>query len=757
MKRKPIALLMGIAVLLTGCGVQPSASQPESAVSVQDSSAVSPEPGETEAPQLLAPSEAAAQTQETVTVDVANVRYLARPSLLTAHYNERTVADKGTHTYQKQESGLSNVYMGSFYLNDEIKSLLDRNGFALTEQYDSEFFEMYEGNRYDLRANYVTVDSMMHTYHLYFAYLLKRLEKEQLSGDMLGVSRIMLSNAAEQYEKLKGTEWENAARIEMAYFAVGCSLLDPDAVVPDAVAPEVQAELKAISEASGIEYSNIFTENMEDYSQYIPRGYYDGSEDLKRYFKAMMWYGRMGFSFDSEDLSRASVLVTLGMEGDAFQTWAKVYDVTSFFAGASDDLGYYEIRPTIEAVYGAVSDPSELVGKDAQWNSFKALCKDLPAPAINSIPVYEDTSDEERDAVQKGFRFMGQRFSIDESSFTQLTYRQVKENADGGKRMLPDALDFPAALGSDTALAIVENAGKANYPNYKEQLEKVRRTAKEAPAETWTANLYSAWIYTLMPLLETKDSSYPTFMQSDAWRRKELLTFEGSYTELKHDTILYSKQMMGEMGGYDIDDADDRGYVEAEPEVFARLQALVEATSEGLSGYGMLADADRENLRILAELSGKLCAIAEKELAGELPTDEEFELIRTIGGQLEHFWQEVMKAEFPEEQYHSTAEHPAPIVADIATDPNGTCLEVGTGKPMEMYVVVEVDGQLKVASGPVYSFYQFEQPISDRLTDSKWRTMLGYEVNEEGRYEQDTKVQYPDWYHDLMYDWRTAN
>ncbi|MBP0972444.1 MAG: DUF3160 domain-containing protein [Oscillospiraceae bacterium] len=259
MNRKPIALLMGIAVLLTGCGIQPSASQPESAVSVQDSSIAEPA---TEV-QDSAPAEESAQTQETVAVNVSNVKYLARPSLLTANYKERAVAARIAHAYQQQESDLSNVYFGSFYLNQEIKSLMAKNGFALTEQYKSEYFELYESNRYDLRANYVTVDSMMHTYHLYFAYLLKRLEMEQLSGDMLGVSQIMLSNAAEQYDKLKGTEWEQAARIEMAYFAVGCSLLDPDAIVPDAVAPEVQAELNAISDASGIAYSNIFTENME--------------------------------------------------------------------------------------------------------------------------------------------------------------------------------------------------------------------------------------------------------------------------------------------------------------------------------------------------------------------------------------------------------------------------------------------------------------------------------------------------------------
>ena len=115
-----------------------------------------------------------------------------------------------------------------------------------------------------------------------------------------------------------------------------------------------------------------------------------------------------------------------------------------------------------------------------------------------------------------------------------------------------------------------------------------------------------------------------------------------------------------------------------------------------------------------------------------------------------------MDAEYPDEEFHSTYAHPAAIVADIATDPNGTCLEVGTGKPMTMYVIVEVDGQLKVASGPVFSFYQFEHPLSDRLTDTKWRAMLGLEENASGGYEKDESLKYPDWYYDLMYDWRNS-
>ena len=69
---------------------------------------------------------------------------------------------------------------------------------------------------------------------------------------------------------------------------------------------------------------------------------------------------------------------------------------------------------------------------------------------------------------------------------------------------------------------------------------------------------------------------------------------------------------------------------------------------------------------------------AEKELQNETLTDEEYDLIRTFGGQLEHFWQEVYK-DVDGVEHLSTQEFPAAIIADIATDPNGSCLEVGTG------------------------------------------------------------------------------
>ena len=44
------------------------------------------------------------------------------------------------------------------------------------------FYEVYEQNRYEQIPNFVTVDLMMHTYHLYFSRLMKQTEKISLSG-----------------------------------------------------------------------------------------------------------------------------------------------------------------------------------------------------------------------------------------------------------------------------------------------------------------------------------------------------------------------------------------------------------------------------------------------------------------------------------------------------------------------------------------------------------------------------------------------
>ena len=74
-------------------------------------------------------------------------------------------------------------------------------------------------------------------------------------------------------------------------------------------------------------------------------------------------------------------------------------------------------------------------------------------------------------------------------------------------------------------------------------------------------------------------------------------------------------------------------------------------------------------------------------------------------------------------------------------------MEVGTGEADAVYVVFPIDGELHVGKGSVYSFYQFETGISDRLTDSQWRGMLagGYYDDDYNWIEVENPITQPEW------------
>ncbi|NLI92429.1 MAG: DUF3160 domain-containing protein [Peptococcaceae bacterium] len=365
---------------------------------------------------------------------------------------------------------------------------------------------------------------------------------------------------------------------------------------------------------------------------------------------------------------------------------------------------------------------NELTGNSDQWAAFVAGLKKLEPPQINSIPIFDETIQSDRDKEIKGFRFMGQRFTLDASVFQRLVYREVKENKEGQRRLLPKGLDIPAAMGSGEAYKILEAMGETGYGNYPQNMRKMQEAISGLNTKTWTQNLYWSWLYTLSPLTKAKGEGYPAFMQNDAWTRKQLETYLGSWTELKHDTILYAKQVYAEAGG-GMQEIDDRGYVEPNPEVYARLAALTGMTIEGLDSRKLLKENDRACLRLMEDLAKKLQAISQKELMNQSLSNEEYDLIRGFGANLEHFWLEAMRDKGIDHQ-SAIMENPASLIADVATDPNGLVLEEGTGFVSTIYAVVPIEGKLRIAKGAVYSYYEFTNPSQNRLTDQKWKEQL---------------------------------
>jgi len=659
-----------------------------------------------------------------------------------APYNEPAVNAIPAVAQPAIAADLSNVRV-DFLLSDGLRTRLGENGFVVAPGTEKEFFTVYEKARYGNQPVFVTSDSLLHVYHLLFDKILRTAEVEHFIPLLRDLNAAMLAQTDNQYQALKGGPWEDAAMRSVAFVGVGSELLDPSLQVPAYASNLVDAELALIQSADGIHPSPIFPglENGEDYTQYIPRGHYTLSDDLKHYFQSMMWYGRMTFRLKAKDPevgkaeTRGALLLVLALKDatvdgrPALEAWQDLYSPTAFMVGRSDDLTALQYLDVFKTVYGDQPAATDLVD-EAKLGQFIDLADQLPPPRILGIVI---AVDEDVEAQTKGLRFMGQRFVPDAYVFRELIYRNVGTDAD--PRSLPKGLDLFAAMGSQRANTLLDQMGETHYENYPAQMTKMQAWMSGLGVSDWTETLYNTWLYTFHPLIAVPGDGYPAFMRSSAWLDKQLNTVLGSWAELKHDTILYAKQVYAELGGGPPPPPPEppKGYVEPVPEFYARLAALTAMTSDGLGSRGLLNELDATSLDTLHTLAASLQTMAEKELRGEPLTEDEYATIRYYGGQLEDLTMAAADTDMedPSARRYLEQEPQAAVIADVATNPAPPpmALEEGVGRVNPIYVVVpmvDADGTtyLQVTKGGVFSYYEFPWPIADRLTDEAWRGML---------------------------------
>jgi len=179
-------------------------------------------------------------------------------------------------------------------------------------------------------------------------------------------------------------------------------------------------------------------------------------------------------------------------------------------------------------------------------------------------------------------------------------------------------------------------------------------------------------------------------MQSQAWTRKDLQSALASWTELKHDTILYAKQVMAEMAG-------------AARKYAARIcgtrsgnlrppNALAQMTRNGLQSRTLLSDTTKGNLDNLIDLLTFLQSISEKELASQQLSPEENLRIQYFGGELEGLTLAAADRDPTDPSYRNLQDQKGALVADVASgfDANGNpaVLEEGVGEPSLIFVVL---------------------------------------------------------------------
>ena len=622
-------------------------------------------------------------------------------------------------------------------LSPQQLSRLAESGVVASPQEYPEFHNLYLRTSIANLPVFVTSDSLLHIYHLTFDEMLSSLEEYVFLPQLKQLNQMLIAQAEAQYQQLTGTKWEEAAQRVLAYLSVGTKLADPNYAIPSAVKDLVDAELKLIYAAGGRAPSPIFPllKYGEDYTQYVPRGHYTENNWLKVYFRAMMWYGRMTFRLgDSENPevgpaeTRMALLLTLavrnGRDGQvtALKLWENLYDPTAFLVGRSDDLTIQQYLSTMSQVYGSQTDMLR-IADDTRLEAFISAANELPAPLILGL-VSDDYKPLE---AVKGLRLMGQRFVPDAYIFQQLIYPKVPE------RYLPSGLDVMAVMGSARAALWLASDPTTQNPEYAAESGKlVEWLAGLSPAD-WTETTYNSLLYTLQALLTPAGENTPLFMQSTAWLDKQLNTALGSWAELKHDTLLYAKQVYGGLGGcgYPRPPAPvlALNYVEPVPEVFGRLAALISLTRKDLEQRGLLQLVPKED-QFQPSLGDRLASLettalafktmAEKELRGQPLSQAEQSTLRSYGEYIEEIvlWVNGKKPE-PD---------PAAIIADVATDPNtGQVLEVGTGRVHEVYVLAPIpqaNGSqlLTAARGGIFSYYEF--PSMVRLTDGEWRNLL---------------------------------
>ena len=632
---------------------------------------------------------------------------------------------------------------------------------------------------------FVTSDLLLHVFHVYLDRTFQHIEETKFHPKLLTLSGLLFDKSLAEIEKSTDPQVKNSfTRLATFYLVpkviletslsyterdkfaanpdeaqklaandegadktekISAKLEDYKTKVPEAVYQKAKAEIELIEKATGAAISPLYGEfregQMDDYSQYKPRSHYTKSSLLRSYWKAMIWYGRNAFLIKSEPLTQDAIIQTILLTSvekenqKALTLWENIYLPTVFFVGKSDDLTVYDYRDLVKKVYGDGVMFGDIASVD-KLKQFTDEVKKLPGPLIQSsiVLVGSDETKQEALAKTKGFRFMGQRFIPDSFIFSTLTQGDEAPDAETGQKLpsIPTALMPMSIFGSSQAQIYLDQWVKENAPDSDKVIAKEKQKLEKVfngfDTYAWTQNLYWSWLYTLKSLFTKFAEGYPQFMQTDSWSDKDLNTALGSWTELRHDTLLYAKQSYAELGGggeQPTPPAVPKGYVEPNLVFLNRVIALAKMTKDGLEKNGVMPEEQKWKADQMVESFTFFKTLAEKELQNTVISDEDFEKLRLGVVGLNN----IITPPSTSLSYIKAREARAGLIADVHTAINeGKILYEATGIPSIIYVAVKDANGTRLTRGVVYSYFEFTRPFGERLSDSDWQAVI-YEGN----------------------------
>lgn len=639
--------------------------------------------------------------------------------------------------------GMTLIQGSGLALDQDEMAKLAQNGFVISEKKKFPTFVYGYQSVYaqDLPL-YVSADSIMYAVHRSYDAILKAVELASLMPDL----QDMLSAMHDQLGKGGAQALGPQARADADLFlAVARSLLTDQIVAPVAGgdATKINQLVAAAQAHEGMIDVVLFGSNRHmDFSQFEPRGHYTDSPELERYFRAMMWLGRVDFRFIETQEDGSQVFQRRHLEGayvfhelaqgDSLKRHTRIDSAVRAFVGESDYMTLPQLGLLLKDL--GLSDVSGLAGlPDAQIASVIAE-KGYGSQRISSHIMINGLGKGTL-PLSSSFAVFGQRYVVDSHVFSNVVYDRVKEGS--VKRMMPNPLDVGfAALGNNQAGTLLQP--EMQKYDYAGDLHMMRVLVDAHPAEFWQDNLYNRWLVSLRELspgatlADTK--GLPQIAQTEAWGRRLLNTQLASWAELRHDTILYAKQSY--TGGASCQ--FPKAYVDPYPAFYARVAEFAEhgvtmAAGLDFSKNPALATLVPNYFQTLRDVSTMLGEMAQNERDGIPLTQAHLDFInQAVVVQLgcgdpsgSSGWYRNLFFD----DYESV--HQDPTIADVHTQPTdevgnpvGRVLHVGTGLPRLMVVTADPCGTPQAYVGVASSYFEQVTENFQRKTDEEWQKDL---------------------------------
>jgi hypothetical protein len=657
---------------------------------------------------------------------------------------------QGRHKYGRDD----------FRLNKEELALFKQNGFVVSERmggasFGEVFYRVY--NR-DLPV-FLSADALLHAWHRSYDTMLEELEEGYLAGSLDEILSGM-AEAVDAAHKAYGKGVLAESVTDADYFlAVARSLLGGSPVRTRLDQGARVARTLAAVDGLRLERFDLFgRERKVDFSQFKVRGHYEHSEQLKRYFRAMMWCGRIDLRVAGDprhaaprEMGAALVLDDLLKRSGKFEQWQQFDRMIQTFVGKTDSMTFAQLDGVLDkAGIKSPADVKDLAALEKVQGD--VLAGKIGVQHIRSHAYASSPFGPDKVQLPRSFTLLGQKFVLDSWVTAKVVADDVMWDEGKVQRRVPSCLDVAfAALGNDQVVPelvarMQDRSGREfrDGLNYQHNLAAVRNIIDAQDKAVWEENLYQNWLACLRELsVPTTDGKYPEVMRTRAWAMKSVNTQLASWTQLRHDSILYVKQSYtAEAECY-----YPAGFVEPIPHFWARLQKtaslaadLIEKTPypdrvDARTGTPLKVMQARQAsfFRTFAEYTARVKLLAEKELAQKEFTADEVKFLedtvrvdRGSGSVTYNGWYTRLFYKGPEDCGRWDA-----LVADVHTDvpapilgDPGCVLTQGVGNVDLLLVAVDNGKDRMVYAGPVLSHYEFEMPGMTRKADSEWRNEI---------------------------------